>query len=216
LLLADELNRTPPKTQAALLEAMQEHTVSYAGVTHALPEPFFVLATQNPLEQAGTYPLPEAQLDRFLLHIRVDYPSENEERDILIQTTGSGSSRVPTVMAGEAVLELQKLVREVHISADMLAWINRLVRASRPQSQTPGIGQWVKWGAGPRAGQALVLSAKARALIHGRFAVTEDDVRALAPPVLRHRLLLTFMAEAEQKSADDVVALLLAAVPYPH
>lgn len=216
LLLADELNRTPPKTQAALLEAMQEHTVSYAGVTHALPEPFFVLATQNPLEQAGTYPLPEAQLDRFLLHIRVDYPSESEERDILMQTTGSGSSRVPTVMAGEAVLGLQNLVREVHISADMLAWINRLVRASRPQSETPGIGQWVKWGAGPRAGQALVLSAKARALIHGRFAVTEADVRALAAPVLRHRLLLTFMAEAEQKSADDVVALLLAAVPYPH
>ncbi|MFZ9347132.1 MAG: AAA family ATPase [Arenimonas sp.] len=215
LLLADELNRTPPKTQAALLEAMQEHTVSYAGVTHALPEPFFVLATQNPLEQAGTYPLPEAQLDRFLLHIRVDYPSEAEERDILMQTTGSGSSQVPKVMAGEAVLELQKLVREVHISADMLAWINRLVRASRPQSATPGIGQWVKWGAGPRAGQALVLSAKARALIHGRFAVTEDDVRALAAPVMRHRLLLTFMAEAEQKSADDVVALLLAAVPYP-
>ena len=215
LLLADELNRTPPKTQAALLEAMQEHTVSYAGITHALPEPFFVLATQNPLEQAGTYPLPEAQLDRFLLHIRVDYPSENEERDILMQTTGSGSSRVPMVMAGEAVLGLQKPVREVHISPDMLVWINRLVRASRPQSQTPGIGQWVKWGAGPRAGQALVLSAKARALIHGRFAVTEDDVRALAPPVLRHRLLLTFMAEAEQKSADDVVALLLAAVPYP-
>ena len=216
LLLADELNRTPPKTQAALLEAMQEHTVSYAGVTHALPEPFFVLATQNPLEQAGTYPLPEAQLDRFLLHIRVDYPSESEERDILMHTTGSGSSRVPTVMAGEAVLGLQNLVREVHISADMLAWINRLVRASRPQSETPGIGQWVKWGAGPRAGQALVLSAKARALIHGRFAVTEADVRALAAPVLRHRLLLTFMAEAEQKSADDVVALLLAAVPYPH
>mgnify|MGYP000727970220 CR=1 FL=1 len=215
MVLADEINRTPPKTQSALLEAMQEHTVSYAGVTHALPEPFFVLATQNPLEQAGTYPLPEAQLDRFLLHIRVDYPSENEERDILMQTTGSGSSRVPMVMAGEAVLGLQKLVREVHISPDMLVWINRLVRASRPQSQTPGIGQWVKWGAGPRAGQALVLSAKARALIHGRFAVTEDDVRALAPPVLRHRLLLTFMAEAEQKSADDVVALLLAAVPYP-
>jgi MoxR-like ATPase len=215
LLLADELNRTPPKTQAALLEAMQEHTVSYAGVTHALPEPFFVLATQNPLEQAGTYPLPEAQLDRFLLHIRVDYPSEAEERDILMQTTGSGSSQVPKVMAGEAVLELQKLVREVHISADMLAWINRLVRASRPQSETPGIGQWVKWGAGPRAGQALVLSAKARALIYGRFAVTEDDVCALAAPVMRHRLLLTFMAEAEQKSADDVVALLLAAVPYP-
>ena len=215
MVLADEINRAPPKTQAALLQAMQERTVTVAGRTYELPKPFFVLATQNPIEQEGTYPLPEAQLDRFLLHIRVDYPSENEERDILMQTTGSGSSRVPTVMAGEAVLGLQKLVREVHISPDMLVWINRLVRASRPQSQTPGIGQWVKWGAGPRAGQALVLSAKARALIHGRFAVTEDDVRALAPPVLRHRLLLTFMAEAEQKSADDVVALLLAAVPYP-
>ena len=215
LLLADELNRTPPKTQAALLEAMQEHTVSYAGVTHRLPEPFFVLATQNPLEQAGTYPLPEAQLDRFLLHIRVDYPSEAEERAILEQTTGKASAKVPSVMAGEAVRGLQALVREVHVSTGMLDWINRLVRASRPQAGVGDIAQWVKWGAGPRAGQALVLSAKARALIHGRFAVTEDDIRALAAPVLRHRLLLTFMAEAEGKSADDVVALLLAAVPPP-
>ena len=213
LLLADELNRTPPKTQAALLEAMQEHTVSYAGVTHALPEPFFVLATQNPLEQAGTYPLPEAQLDRFLLHIRVDYPSADEEQAILMQTTGSGSANVPSVMTGETVLELQAMVREVHISEDMMQWINRLVRSSRPHEKVGEIAQWVKWGAGPRAGQALVLCAKARALVHGRFAVTRADIEALLAPVLRHRLLLTFMAEAEQKSADDVVAMLLASVP---
>ena len=216
LLLADELNRTPPKTQAALLEAMQEHTVSYAGVTHALPEPFFVLATQNPLEQAGTYPLPEAQLDRFLLHIRVDYPSQSEERDILRQTTGSQSAAVPKVMAGAAVRELQKMVRDVHVSEDLLDWINRLVRASRPQQAVADIATWVKWGAGPRAGQALVLCAKARALIHGRLAATREDIEALAAPVLRHRLLLTFLAEAEGKSADDVVSLLLAAVPSPN
>jgi MoxR-like ATPase len=216
LLLADELNRTPPKTQAALLEAMQEHTVSYAGVTHALPEPFFVLATQNPLEQAGTYPLPEAQLDRFLLHIRVDYPSEAEERLILQQTTGVSAANVPRVMQGDAILSLQKLVREVHLGEDVLHWINRLVRASRPQENTSlDIQKWVKWGAGPRAGQALVLASKARALIHGRFAATREDVRALAAPVLRHRLLLSFMAEAEQKSADDVVAVLLNSVPFP-
>jgi MoxR-like ATPase len=216
LLLADELNRTPPKTQAALLEAMQEHTVSYAGVTHRLPEPFFVLATQNPLEQAGTYPLPEAQLDRFLLHIRVDYPSQSEEREILIQTTGSKSAAVPKVMAGTAVRELQKTVRDVHVSDDLLDWINRLVRATRPQQAVADIATWVKWGAGPRAGQALVLCAKARALIHGRLAATREDIEVLAAPVMRHRLLLTFLAEAEGKSADDVVSLLLAAVPSPN
>ena len=216
LLLADELNRTPPKTQAALLEAMQEHTVSYAGVTHALPEPFFVLATQNPLEQAGTYPLPEAQLDRFLLHIRVEYPSEQEECAILQQTTGVKSAQVPRVMQGDAIQALQKLVREVHISDDVLQWINQLVRASRPQEKiAKNIEQWVKWGAGPRAGQALVLASKARALIYGRFAVTREDVEALAAPVMRHRLLLTFIAEAEQKTPDDVVAELLVTVPFP-
>ncbi|WP_345295067.1 MoxR family ATPase [Luteimonas vadosa] len=216
LLLADELNRTPPKTQAALLEAMQEHTVSYAGVTHVLPEPFFVLATQNPLEQAGTYPLPEAQLDRFLLHIRVDYPSEAEERGILVQTTGSHTVRVPKVMDGPSILALQARVREVHLGEDLLDWITRLVRASRPLGDAPqDIRQWVRWGAGPRAGQALVLSAKARALLHGRFAATREDVAALVAPVLRHRLLLSFAAEAEQKGADDVVAALLRDVPYP-
>jgi MoxR-like ATPase len=216
LLLADELNRTPPKTQAALLEAMQERTVSYAGVTHALPSPFFVLATQNPLEQAGTYPLPEAQLDRFLLHIRVDYPGEAEERDILAQTTGTRTGNVPRVMDGAAILALQARVREVHLGDDLLAWITRLVRASRPQGDAPAeVKPWVRWGAGPRAGQALVLTAKARALLHGRFAATRDDVAALVAPVMRHRLLLSFAAEAEQKTADDVIAALLRAMPAP-
>ncbi|HEY5805199.1 MAG TPA: MoxR family ATPase [Lysobacter sp.] len=215
LLLADELNRTPPKTQAALLEAMQERTVSYAGVTHSLPSPFFVLATQNPLEQAGTYPLPEAQLDRFLLHIRVDYPTESEERDILAQTTGTRHSEVPRVMHGEDVLALQARVREVHLGDDLLAWITRLVRASRPNETAPAeVRQWVKWGAGPRAGQSLVLAAKARALLHGRLAATREDIAALAAPVMRHRLLLSFAAEAEQKSADDVIAALLRSVPF--
>ena len=217
LLLADELNRTPPKTQAALLEAMQEHTVSYAGTTHALPEPFFVLATQNPIEQAGTYPLPEAQLDRFLLHVRVDYPSEAEERDILVQTTGSHAGTVPKVMDGDAILAAQARVREAHVGADLLDWINRLVRASRPRDAAAPdeVRKYVRWGAGPRAGQSLVLAAKARALLHGRFAATREDVRALAAPVMRHRLLLSFAAEAEQVSADDVVAALLRAVPWP-
>ena len=216
LLLADELNRTPPKTQAALLEAMQERTVSYAGTTYTLPAPFFVLATQNPIEQAGTYPLPEAQLDRFLLHVRVDYPSEAEERDILAQTTGSHSGMVPKVMDAEAVLALQAAVREVHIGADLLTWITRLVRASRPGNGAPSeVNNWIKWGAGPRAGQSLVLASKARALLHGRFAATREDVQALAAPVMRHRLLLSFAAEAEQKSADDVIAALLRTVPFP-
>ncbi|HEY1140747.1 MAG TPA: MoxR family ATPase [Lysobacter sp.] len=215
LLLADELNRTPPKTQAALLEAMQERTVSYAGVTHELPQPFFVLATQNPIEQAGTYPLPEAQLDRFLLHVRVDYPDEAEERDILTQTTGTRSASVPRVMSGHEITELQSLVRHIHLGDDLLAWITRLVRATRPGDNAPAeIRQWVKWGAGPRAGQSLVLAAKARALLHGRLSATREDIVALAAPVMRHRLLLSFAAEAEQKTTDDVVASLLRSVPF--
>ena len=216
LLLADELNRTPPKTQAALLEAMQEHTISYAGTTYPLPEPFFVLATQNPLEQAGTYPLPEAQLDRFLLHIRVGYPSEAEERAILDRTTGSGMGKANAVMDGEEVIALQKLVREVHVSEGLLAWITRLVRASRPQeSEVAAVREWVRWGAGPRAGQSLMLAAKARALIHGRLAATREDVKALLAPVLRHRLLLSFAAEAERRSPDEVIEALLGAVEFP-
>ena len=214
LLLADELNRTPPKTQAALLEAMQERTVSYAGVTHVLPAPFFVLATQNPLEQAGTYPLPEAQLDRFLLLVRVDYPSAAEEEAILLRTTGSRVAVVPKVMDAEDVLAVQALVREVHLGADLLRWITRLVRATRPGDGVPDVvTRYVRWGAGPRAGQSLMLAAKARALLQGRLAATREDVAALAAPVLRHRLLLSFAAEADGQSADDVVAAVLAAVP---
>jgi MoxR-like ATPase len=216
LLLADELNRTPPKTQAALLEAMQEHTVSYGGTTYPLPEPFFVLATQNPLEQAGTYPLPEAQLDRFLLHVRIDYPSETEEQSILVQTTGTPVRRIDAVMRGEEVSELQELTREVHLGDDVLTWITRLTRATRPQDTSLAeIRGRLRWGAGPRAGQALVLAAKARALLRGRFAATREDVGALATPVLRHRLLLSFAAEAEQRSTDDIIAFLLRSVPYP-
>ena len=215
LLLADEVNRTPPKTQAALLEAMQERTVSYGGTTHRLPAPFFVLATQNPLEQAGTYPLPEAQLDRFLLHVRVDYPSEAEEREILAQTTGAATAPVPAVMDASAVLALQALVREVHVGADLLTYITRLVRATRPHdSAVPQVREWIKWGAGPRAGQSLVLAAKARALLHGRLAATREDVATLAGPVLRHRLLLSFVADAEGKSADDAIATLLSFVKW--
>ena len=216
LLLADELNRTPPKTQAALLEAMQEHTVSYAGLTHKLPEPFFVLATQNPLEQAGTYPLPEAQLDRFLLHVRVAYPTEIEERAILTQTTGLRDAEVHAVIGGDEVLALQKLVRQVHLGDDVLDWIVRLVRATRPQTGAPAeLAAWLRWGAGPRAGQALVLTAKARALLHGRLAATREDVKAMTAPVLRHRLILSFAAEADRRSADDVIEALLRAVPFP-
>ena len=216
LLLADELNRTPPKTQAALLEAMQERTVSYAGKTLPLPQPFFVLATQNPLEQAGTYPLPEAQLDRFLLYIRVDYPSLDEEVAILELTTGKAQEKLSQVMDAAAVLELQCLAREVHISNDMVRWIAALVRASRPGPDAPReVNEWLRFGAGPRAGQSLVLAAKARALLHGRLAATREDVHALAAPVLRHRLLLSFAAEAEQRSTDEVVAVLLRALPAP-
>jgi MoxR-like ATPase len=216
LLLADELNRTPPKTQAALLEAMQERTVSYAGVTHALPQPFFVLATQNPVEQAGTYPLPEAQLDRFLLHIRVDYPTEAEEQAILAQTTGSYSGAVTKVMEGDEVLAIQKLVRDVHLGEELLRWINRLVRATRPgDGALDVVSKYVRWGAGPRAGQSLVLAAKARALLHGRLAATREDIVALTGPVMRHRLLLSFAAEAEGRTPDDVVAAIVNAVPLP-
>jgi MoxR-like ATPase len=216
LLLADELNRTPPKTQAALLEAMQERTVSYGGTTYALPDPFFVLATQNPIEQAGTYPLPEAQLDRFLLHVRVDYPTEAEERAIIAQTTGSRTATVPRVLGADDVLVLRRWVRDVHLGEDLLDWITRIVRASRPGDGMPdAIRTYVRWGAGPRAGQSLVLAAKARALLQGRLAATRDDILALAAPVLRHRLILSFAAEAEGVSPDQVVARLLGAVRGP-
>jgi MoxR-like ATPase len=216
VVLADEINRTPPKTQAALLEAMQEQSVSYAGTTYRLDRPFFVLATQNPIEQSGTYPLPEAQLDRFLFHVRMEYPHEADEVTILARTTGVRSEGVAAVLAGEDLRALQRLAREVRASDAMLAYIARLVRATRPgDAAHPLVKEWVRWGAGPRAGQALVLGAKARALLAGRFAITPDDVRALAAPVLRHRVLVNFRAEAEGMAADAIVARLVADVPGP-
>ncbi|UOG75665.1 MoxR family ATPase [Hymenobacter tibetensis] len=213
LVLADEINRTPPKTQAALLEAMQEGHVTYAGQEHALPKPFFLLATQNPIEQSGTYPLPEAQLDRFLLYIRIGYPTEQEELAVLSGTTGTARPQVRSVLSGADVRELQLLVRQVSLSAELLGFVNRLVRATRPAtSEVKFIRDYGRWGAGPRAGQALILCAKARALLQGRFAATLEDIRALAPAVLRHRVLLNFNAEAENLTADDAVRELLKAV----
>jgi MoxR-like ATPase len=216
VVLADEINRTPPKTQAALLEAMQELSVTYAGTTYQLERPFFVLATQNPIEQSGTYPLPEAQLDRFLFHVRMDYPREAEEVSILRHTTGAAAASATAVLGADELTWLQQLTREVRASEEMLAYIARLVRATRPDDGAgPLVREWVRWGAGPRAGQALVLGAKARALLEGRFAITPDDVRALAEPVLRHRVLVNFRAEAEGMTADSIVARLLAEVPGP-
>jgi MoxR-like ATPase len=216
LVLADVINRTPPKTQAALLEAMQEGEVSHGGVTRLLPRPFFVLATQNPIEQAGTYPLPEAQLDRFLLFIRVAYPSAEEEARILTATTGAETPRIDAVCGGAELLALQALVRQVHVAGSLVEYAAALVRATRPDgSPVAAVREAVEWGAGPRGGQALLLCAKARALLGGRLAVSPDDLRALAAPVLRHRLVLTFGAQAERRAPDDVIAAVLAAVAPP-
>ena len=217
LLLADEINRTPPKTQAALLEVMQEHAISYAGERHVLSEPFFVLATQNPVEQAGTYPLPEAQLDRFLLFVRVAYPSAEEEMEILKKTTSAPSEKVLPVLGAEDIVTLQRIVRSVEISESLLLYTTSLVRNSRPSEPTAPamIKDYVRWGAGPRAGQALVLCAKAHALLNGRFAVTLDDITGIATAALRHRLLLNFQAEADGVDADRLVASVLEALPAP-
>ena len=216
IVLADEINRTPPKTQAALLEAMQEVAVTYGGTTYPLERPFFVLATQNPVEQTGTYPLPEAQLDRFLLHVRIGYPTESEELDILRRTTGREAVTVTPVLTGEEILAAQALAREVRVSDDLFAYAARLVRATRPeQTGIAFVREWTRWGASPRAGQSLVLAAKARALLRGRLAVTLDDLRHAAFPVLRHRLLVNFRAEAEGIAPDDVTKRLLAEVGEP-
>ncbi|TDB60809.1 AAA family ATPase [Arundinibacter roseus] len=206
IVLADEINRTPPKTQAALLEAMQEGRVTYAGADYALPKPFLIIATQNPIEQAGTYPLPEAQLDRFLLYIKLDYPSELEELNVLKSTTGTAKPSLQTILTDRDILDLQLLTRQVHISDELLGYINRLVRATRPhESPSAFVKQWGEWGAGPRAGQALVLCAKANAVIQGRFAVLPEDIKTLAFPILRHRLALNFKAEAEGITTDRVI-----------
>ncbi len=216
ILLADEINRTPPKTQAALLEAMQEKSVSYAGQSYQLPEPFFVLATQNPVEQSGTYPLPEAQLDRFLMFIRVGYPSADEEVEILKRTTGQNAVDLKALMDAKAIVELQNLARGVEISEAMLDYITNLVRQTRPDdSEVELIKQYCRWGAGPRAGQALVLCAKARAILVGRYAVTFEDIMFVAPAVLRHRILLNFQAEADQISCDKIIQMLLKQITKP-
>ncbi|SIS74282.1 MoxR-like ATPase [Filimonas lacunae] len=210
IVLADEINRTPPKTQSALLEAMQEFEITYGGQTYPLDRPFFILATQNPIEQAGTYPLPEAQLDRFLLYIKIGYPTAEEEANILRSTTGSKKAVVNPVVNGEDIRQLQSLVRDVAINDELILLVSELIRATRPDTTTVAyVKEWVRWGAGPRAGQALILTAKARALYKGRYAVTMEDIQAMAYPVLRHRVLLNFKAEAERISTDDVTRELL-------
>jgi len=210
IILADEINRTSPKTQSALLEAMQEFEVTYGGVTYPLERPFFILATQNPIEQAGTFPLPEAQLDRFLLYIRIGYPTAEEERNILENTTGKRTTKIEKVITGEQIIEAQKLVREVHISPELVSVVSETVRATRPdQSPVSDVKEWVRWGAGPRAGQAMILTAKARALQNGNLSVTREDISKVAYPVLRHRILMNFRAEAEGVKADDITAKIL-------
>jgi MoxR-like ATPase len=215
VILADEINRTPPKTQAALLEAMQEHQVTVGGHRHPLPEPFFVLATQNPIEQEGTYPLPEAQLDRFMFHVWVDYPTAEEELEIIRRTTADIEVKITPTLHADEISQLTRIVRRVPIADHVARYAMQLSRLTRRQeADAPDfIREYVQWGAGPRASQYLVLGAKARAVLLGRFFVTHDDVRALAPPVLRHRLKMNFNAEAAGVSADEVVRRLLAHVP---
>ncbi len=210
IVLADEINRTPPKTQAALLEAMQEYKVTYAGTNYDLPLPFLIIATQNPIEQAGTYPLPEAQLDRFLLYIKLSYPSEQEELDVLKSTTGIGKQTLQTILTDNEIIDLQKLTRQVHISDELIIKVNQLVRNTRPATTTSAfVKQWCDWGAGPRAGQALILCSKARAVLNERFSVIPEDIQTLAYPVMRHRIALNFRAEAENITSDDVIGELL-------
>jgi MoxR-like ATPase len=213
ILLADEINRTPPKTQAALLEAMQEYQVTVNGARFPLDRPLFVLATQNPIEQEGTYPLPEAQLDRFMFNVVIDYPSEDEERRILAHTTGNLDPAISVVATGSEIERMHAIVRDVPAAENVVDYAARLVRATRPVKESQGapefVGKWVRWGAGPRAGQALLLGAKARALLEGRSVASLDDVRAVALPVLRHRVLLNFQAEADEVDTDTIVRQLL-------
>ena len=222
IVLADELNRTPPKTQAALLEAMQERQVTVGGTKHHLPNPFFVLATQNPIEQEGTYPLPEAQQDRFMFHIRVEYPSEDEEYRIIESTTSSVRPMVHRVVTGADILAMQDLVLKVPAAPFVIRYAARLARSTRPkpangeEERTPVpdfVKKYVSFGAGPRAGQSLILAAKARAILHGRTYVATEDVRAVALPVMRHRVKVNYHAEAEGVDSDQIVTRLLAIVP---
>ncbi len=216
VILADEINRTPPKTQSALLEAMQEHQVTAGGQRHALPEPFFVLATQNPIEQEGTYPLPEAQLDRFMFNIRVGYPSEEEELRIVQMTTAGGRVDLERVLDGQEVLKLQGVVRQVPVAEHVIRYalrLSRLTRRGQGEEAPDFIEQYVAWGAGPRASQYLILAAKARALLEGRYHVSTEDIRAVALPVLRHRIVTNFNAEAEGITPDVIVGRLIEIVP---
>ncbi len=217
ILLADEINRTPPKTQAALLEAMQEYHVTAGGRTYPLERPFFVLATQNPIELEGTYPLPEAQLDRFMFNVVIRYLSEDHEVEVVTATTGDEEPELARVLTGEEILSAQRLVRRVPVAEEVARYAVRLVDASRPgQPNTPEfVGRWVKWGASLRASQALILGGKARALIEGRYAVSVTDIRALAPSILRHRVVINFYAESEGVDVDEVVRRLLDEVPAP-
>jgi len=217
VILADEINRTPPKTQAALLEAMQERQVSAGGQRRPLPKPFFVLATQNPIEQEGTYPLPEAQLDRFLLKVQVGYPTEEQELEIIRRTTGTTGGKVEPVLDAEDLLAIQRLVRETAIADGVSRYALALVRATRPPADggDPALAPLIRFGAGPRAGQSLVLAAKARATLHGRSFVGLDDIRAMAAPVLRHRLVPSYEAEARGLGSDAIVAQVLASVQLP-
>ncbi len=214
VVLADEINRTPPKTQAALLEAMQEHQITIGGQRHRLEEPFFVLATQNPIEQEGTYPLPEAQLDRFMFNTFVDYPEESEELEIIRRTTAEVEARAVAVLSGEEIMDLQRIVRRVPVAEHVMRYAMKLARLTRPQQQgvPEFIREFVSWGAGPRASQYMVLGAKARAVLHGRHYAGSDDVRAVAFPVLRHRIVTNFNAEAEGLKPDDIIHRLVAFV----
>lgn len=213
IILADEINRTPPKTQAALLEAMQEFEVTYGDKTYPLDKPFFILATQNPIEQSGTFVLPEAQQDRFLLYIKIGYPTQQDEEAILKATTGTFKKKLNRVISGDDIVRLQQLVREVSISDALISFVSDIIRATRPETTTNAfVKDWVDWGAGPRAGQAMILTAKANALLEGRLAVTLDDIKAVALPVLRHRVLVNFRAEAEGITSDKVATHLLSAI----
>jgi len=206
--MADEINRASPRTQSALLQAMQEQHVTVAGVRHDLPKPFHVLATQNPLEQEGTYPLPEAQLDRFLMEIDVDYPSLEAERKILFDTTGAEEARVKAAMTAEDLLSAQRLVRRLPVGETVVEAILQLVRSARPGEEAGNLGKLIAWGPGPRASQALMLAVRARALLDGRLAPSVDDVVELAEPVLKHRMALTFAARAEGETIGNVIAQL--------
>lgn len=215
IILADEINRTPPKTQAALLEAMQELQVTVGGKRHVLMEPFFVLATQNPIEQEGTYPLPEAQLDRFMFNVFVDYPNEDEELQIVKQTTSDIACSITPLLEPQEILRLCQIVRRVPIADHVARYALRLARSSRPDQGEPAafVRDYVRWGAGPRASQFMVLGAKARAILAGRYFVNQEDIRAVAYPVLRHRIRTNFTADAEGICADDVIQKLIETVP---